>query len=447
MDAQRARFVEGCATHNQIPAGKANELFDTIDKFAGYGFNKSHAAAYALVAYHTAWLKAHHAPEFYAASMSFDMAQTDKLSLFVEDIRRSGIAVLPPCINASRAAFSVEDGAVRYALGALKGVGEKAMEALVTEREASGPFKSLEDFADRIDPRLLNRRQIESLAAAGAFDSIASPRASVFGGAETILAHAASAADQRESGQHGLFGGGATAEIAPIRLPPAIWTIAQRMAAERDAFGFYFSAHPVDSHRHLLAAHKVRHFGELAELNVPDDGSRAQASMAGLVEDAKWRTSAKGRRYMMATLSDSSGQFMATAFDDDVCKELEEAARSNACGLITVELDRRPGDELPRVAIKRFQPLEALARRSRLQMSIRIVDSALIGAVVRELDQARGGNGAVRLLLTLGDGRDAVMLAGRDFALDAEIAARVERVAGEGSVDLSVQEPKLSLVA
>jgi DNA polymerase-3 subunit alpha len=138
---------------------------------------------------------------------------------------------------------------------------------------------------------------------------------------------------------------------------------------------------------------------------------------------------------------------MATAFDDDVCKELEEAARSNACGLITVELDRRPGDELPRVAIKRFQPLDALARRSRLQMSIRIVDSALIGAVVRELDQARGGNGAVRLLLTLGDGRDAVMLAGRDFALDAEIAARVERVAGEGSVDLSVQEPKLSLVA
>jgi DNA polymerase-3 subunit alpha len=446
MDAQRSRFVEGAAK-NGIDARKAGELFDLIDKFAGYGFNKSHAAAYALVAYHTAWLKAHHAPEFYAASMSFDMAQTDKVSLFVEDIRRSGITVLPPCINASRAAFSVENGAVRYALGALKGVGEKAMDALVAEREANGPFKSLEDFADRIDPRLLNRRQIESLAAAGAFDSIASPRASVFAGAETILAHAASAADQRESGQHGLFGGGATAEIAPIRLPQATWSLAQRMAAERDAFGFYFSAHPVDSHRHLLAAHKVRHFGELAELNVPDDGSRAQASMAGLVEDAKWRTSAKGRRYMMATLSDSTGQFIATAFDDEVCTSLEEAARSNACGLITVELDRRPGDELPRVAIKRFQPLEALAKRTRLQMSIRIADQALIAAVVRELEQSRGGNGVVRLMLTLGDGREAVLVAGRDFALDAEIAARIERVAGEGSVDLSVQEPKLSLVA
>src|SRR5690349_2709850 len=143
MDAQRARFVEGCGTHNKIPPAKANELFDLIDKFAGYGFNKSHAAAYALVAYHTAWLKAHHRPEFYAASMSFDMAQTDKLALFVEDMRRSGVDSLPPSINASRADFSVEGNAVRYALGALKGVGEKAMDALVAERARGGPYRSL----------------------------------------------------------------------------------------------------------------------------------------------------------------------------------------------------------------------------------------------------------------------------------------------------------------
>src|SRR4029450_8856068 len=133
MDAQRARFIEGAAA-NDIGPSKANELFDLIDKFAGYGFNKSHAAAYALVAYHTAWLKAHHPAEFFAASMSFDMAQTDKLSLFVEDIRRSGIECLPPDVNASQAAFSVEDGKARYALGALRGVGEKAMESLVAER-------------------------------------------------------------------------------------------------------------------------------------------------------------------------------------------------------------------------------------------------------------------------------------------------------------------------
>ncbi len=206
MDAQRASFVEGCATHNQIPAAKANELFDLIDKFAGYGFNKSHAAAYALVAYQTAWLKAHHRAEFYAASMSFDMALTDKLGVFVEDMRRGGIECLPPDINASHAFFTVEDGAVRYALGALKGVGEKAMEALVAERDRGGPFASLEDFAARIDPRLLNRRQLESLAAAGAFDGLKPERPAVYAAAETILAHAASAQDQRETGQTGLFG-------------------------------------------------------------------------------------------------------------------------------------------------------------------------------------------------------------------------------------------------
>src|SRR5678815_1268184 len=217
MNEQRARFIEGAA-RNDIGPAKANELFDLIDKFAGYGFNKSHAAAYALVAYHTAWLKAHHPAEFFAASMSFDMAQTDKLALFVEDIRRSGVECLPPDVNAARAAFSVEDTKVRYALGALKGVGEKAMEALVAEREASGPFKTLDDFADRIDPRLLNRRQIESLAAAGAFDSLAGERAAVFAAAETILAHAASAADARESGQHGLFQSG-DSTVPPIRLP------------------------------------------------------------------------------------------------------------------------------------------------------------------------------------------------------------------------------------
>jgi DNA polymerase-3 subunit alpha len=150
---------------------------------------------------------------------------------------------------------------------------------------------------------------------------------------------------------------------------------------------------------------------------------------------------------MMATLSDASGQFMATAFDEDTCAELENAAKTNACGLITVELDRRPGDELPRVAIKRFQPLESLAKRTRLQMTVRVNDPRAVEAVSCELQQARGGNGLVRLLLTLADGREAAMLAGREFKLDAELAARIERVAGEGSVDLSVQEPKLALVA
>jgi DNA polymerase-3 subunit alpha len=440
------RFVEGCATHNQIPAAKANELFDTSGTLAGYGFNKSHAAAYALVAYQTAWLKAHHRAEFYAASMSFDMALTDKLGVFVEDMRRGRIECLAPDINASHAFFTVENGAVRYALGALKGVGEKAMEALVEERERRGPFTSLEDFAARIDPRLLNRRQLESLAAAGAFDGLKPERAAVFAAAETILAHAASAQQQRESGQAGLFGTN-SAEAAPIRLPrDASWTIAQRMAAEREAFGFYFSAHPVDAARHLLAAHKVRSFAEIAETHVAE-GERVGSTMAGLVEEARWRTSAKGRRYMVATLSDSSGQFVATAFEDDATAAREAAGKAGQCGLLSVELDRRAGDETPRVTIKRFQPLRDLARRPRLQTTVRLAGGAVAARVARELTEARGSNGLVRFVVPMTAGGDAVVVVGRDFALDAELAARIERVSGEGSVDLSVQEPpKLALV-
>jgi DNA polymerase III subunit alpha len=447
MDAQRATFVEGCATHNQIPAAKANELFDLIDKFAGYGFNKSHAAAYALLTYQTAWLKAHHRAEFYAASMSFDVALTDKLAMFVEDMRRGGVECLAPDINASHAHFTVENGAVRYALGALKGVGEKAMEALVEERERGGPFKSLEDFAARVDPRLLNRRQLESLAGAGALDSIKADRPAVFAAAETILAHAASAHDQRTSGQAGLFGV-SSAEMAPIRLPrDASWTLAQRMAAEREAFGFYFSAHPVDAAKHLLAAHKVKSFAELAEVRIAE-GERVGSTMAALIEETRWRTSAKGRRYMMATLSDPSGQFVVTAFDDDATAALEAAAKVGQCGLLTVELDRRAGDETPRVTIKRFQPLTDLAKRTRLQMTVRVSDINAAELLRRELAEARGGNGLLRFVVPLASGGEAIVVAGRDYVLDAELAARIERATGEGSVDLSVQEPpKLALVS
>lgn len=448
MNEQRARFVSGAAA-NDIAPPKANELFDLIDKFAGYGFNKSHAAAYALVAYHTAWLKTHHAAVFFAASMSFDMAQTDKLALFVEDVRRSGVECLPPDVNASEAAFAVEDGKVRYALGALKGVGEKAMEALVAERAANGPFASLDDFAARIDPRLLNRRQLESLAAAGAFDALNPDRAAVFAGAETILAYAASAHDQRTSGQHGLFGGGgAEHAVEAIRLPRgAAWTLAERMTAERDAFGFYFSAHPVDAQRHLLAAHRVKSFAELASLPAPADGGRSAAMMAGLIESTNWRTSAKGRRYMMATISDASGQYVATAFDVGPCADLETAAKTGNCGLMTVELDRRPGDDVPRVTVKSFQPLDGLAKKTRLQLDLVILDPGAIPAITAALEAARGGNGLVRATVPASGNREAVLILGRDFNLDADLAARLAHLLGENAVALSAQEgPKVALV-
>jgi DNA polymerase-3 subunit alpha len=450
MDAQRERFVTGCAAH-QIKPAKANELFDLIDKFAGYGFNKSHAAAYALVAYQTAWLKAHYPVEFYAASMCFDMAQTDKLGIFVEDMRRLEVPCLPPCINASEAEFAVEpsgDGhAVRYALGALKGVGEKAMELLVAERQAGGPFTSLDQFADRVDPRLLNRRQIESLAGGGAFDAVASNRAAVHAAADTILAHASSAAGARESGQGGLFGEGA-ANVVPIRMPAgANWTLAERMGAEKESFGFYFSAHPIDRYRHLAIAHGARSFAELGSLPAPADGGRSPAMMAGLIEEARWRTSAKGRRYLMATVSDASGQFVATVFDDAVSTQVEEAAKAGGCGLLNVELDRRPGEEAPRVTIKSIQGFESLSKRTRLQLEVEVDGADAIARLAATVAGDRGGSGQLRLRAPI-EGGHAEMVLGRDFLLDAETAARIERLDGVTAVRLSVVEPpRLASVA
>jgi DNA polymerase-3 subunit alpha len=450
MDAQRERFVTGCAA-NGIAGPKANELFDLIDKFAGYGFNKSHAAAYALVAYHTAWLKAHYPVEFYAASMCFDMAQTDKLAIFMEDMRRLDVPCLPPCINASHAEFAVEDHgddrAVRYALGALKGVGEKAMEQLVAEREAHGAFRSLDDFAERVDPRLLNRRQIESLAGGGAFDAVAPNRAGVFAAAETILAHASSAADARSSGQGGLFGDSAS-NIVPIRMPSAAnWTLAQRMAQEKEAFGFYYSAHPTDRYRHLAEAHGAKNFVQLGDLPIPEDGGRTAAMMAALIEEARWRTSAKGRRYLFATASDASGQFIATVFDDRLAMQVEEAAKAGSCALLQVELDRRPGEEEPRVTIKGLQTFESLSKRTRLQLEISVDDAEALPRIAAALASERGGNGQLSLRVAAPGGHADLML-GRDFILDAETAARIERLEGVVSVRLAVADPpRLALVS
>ncbi|HEY7810873.1 MAG TPA: DNA polymerase III subunit alpha [Allosphingosinicella sp.] len=456
MDAQRERFVTGCAA-NDIARPKANELFDLIDKFAGYGFNKSHAAAYALVAYQTAWVKAHYPLEFYAASMCFDMHQTDKLAIFIDDMRRMDppVPCLAPCINASEAEFAVErqaDGAagVRYALGALKGVGEKAMEQLVDERRANGRFKTLEDFSERVDPRLLNRRQLESLAAGGAFDGIAPNRSAVFAAAETILAHAASAADARTSGQGGLFGG--ESNVVPIRMPVvAAWSMAESMAAEKEAFGFYFSAHPVDRYRHIAIAHGARSFADLGSMPAPAEGGRTGAVMAALIEEARWRTSARGRRYLMATMSDPTGQFIATVFDDDAAGKVEEAAKAGSCALLTVELDRRPGEETPRVTVKAVQPLEGLSKRTRLQLEIEVEDAEVLPRLAQMLSAERGGNGELRLRAPVESGRADVIL-GRDFKLDAELAARLERLPGVTAVALSVASagasaPRLALVS
>ena len=456
MDAQRQGFVEGCAAVNGIGAQKANELFDLIDKFAGYGFNKSHAAAYALLAYQTAWLKAHHKPEFFAASMCYDLGLTDKLCIWAEDVRRSGVELLPPSVNLSKAEFAVQEGRVRYGLGALKGVGEKAMEALVEERVRAGPFTSLDDFAERIDPRLLNRRQIESLAASGAFDELAPDRAGVFAAAETILAEASKAHEQRETGQGGLFGGDPVDGHVHIRLArEARWSMAERMGAEKEAFGFYFSAHPTDRYRHVAAGESARTFEQLCQMGPGGETERdergrpirATMHMAALIEEARWRTSARGNRYLLATCSDSSGQFMASAFDEEAGKVLEDAARTGACLLLAVELDRRPGEETPRVTVRGARPLDGLAGNARLRMEVEIAEEAALAALAALLAPATGGRGEVVLIVPSVHG-PARLRVGRSYRLDGELAGRVERLPGIAGVHIGPQEqPALRLVS
>ncbi|MBW6523772.1 DNA polymerase III subunit alpha [Sphingomonas sp. RHCKR47] len=454
MDAQRSIFVAGCQEVNGIPKAKANELFDLIDKFAGYGFNKSHAAAYALLAYQTAWLKAHHPHEFFAASMCYDLHLTDKLAIFVEDARRMNVELLPPCINASQAEFDVEptaDGglAVRFALAALKSVGEGAMERLVEARAQGGTFKNLSDLAERVDPRLINKRQLETLAAAGAFDGLEPNRAGVHAVAETILAVAASAHHGRTSGQGGLFGEESHAGDV-IKLPTtARWSLSERMEQEKDAFGFYFSAHPVDRHRMLAKMHGARTFASLGELHIAD-GARVGATLAVLVEEARWRTSARGRRYLMATLSDATGQFAATCFEDGTTADLEEAARIGGCGLLTVELDRRPGEETPRVSVKAIKPFETLAATTRFALEVTLNDAAAIPALAALIGERRGQRGKVTLNVPVPEavagGGTARVLLGHDFSLDAELAEHIEALAGVAAVSFDVEEVRLRAV-
>jgi DNA polymerase III subunit alpha len=456
MDAQRDRFVKGCAEKSGIEKRKANELFDLIDKFAGYGFNKSHAAAYALLAYQTAWLKAHHPAEFFAASMAFDIHQTDKLCIFVDDMRRMGLPCLPPDINASDADFTVEADpgdagrqVVRYALGGLKGVGERAMELLVEERTNNGPFVSLDDFANRIEPRLLNRRQVESLAAAGAFDALSADRAALHAAAETLLNVSLRAAESRASGQGGLFG----AEEQPhgdVVLPTQVrWSASERMAQEKEAFGFYFSAHPVDRYRQLARSKGARSFAQLCgQAGDMAAADRTSATMAALIEDIRWRDTRRGGRYIAATFSDSSGQFQASCFDEDGCKLLEKLSKEGDCALLTVELDRQPGEETPRVTVRGVQAFARLASSARMRMVIDLMDARPLAALKPLLaDHVGGGRSEVRLALMPEVGPHALLSLGENYRLDAEMGERIEALPGVRAVSLGPIDAALRLVS
>ncbi|KQM18830.1 DNA polymerase III subunit alpha [Novosphingobium sp. Leaf2] len=440
MDMQRQRFVDGCLTVSGIAAPKANELFDLIDKFAGYGFNKSHAAAYALLAYHTAWFKAHYPHEFYAAAMCFDMHQSEKLAIFVDDARRNGIELAPPDINRSEAEFIVEETAeshaVRYALAGIRNVGEKAMDAIVAERAANGPFESLDDVFRRAPAGAMNRRQLESLGAAGAFDTLEPNRAKVLANADTLLAEADRAARERQSSQAGLFGGEDHVEQGLRLVDAEPWSRADQMAKERENFGFYFAAHPVEQYRVVATANGARTY---ASLMTGGGGGRAGAVMAAMVESVQKRKTRKGKDFVVAEFSDQSGNFSASCFEESLVEQFVRWAREGTCILLNVELDSPSTDEPPRVTVRGGRPLSEVKNNARMVLTLDIDRVEAVQELALLMRPGAPGAGEVIATLHLGEGRTQKMRLGRDFALDGDFAEHLAGIAGIENVSLTAK--------
>ena len=302
-----------------VPEAQAAHIFDLVDRFAGYGFNKSHAAAYALVAYQTAYLKANYPVEFIAASMTYELGNTDKLNVFRQELDRQKIKLLPPDVNRSLSGFSVEFdtngvGAVRYALGAIRNVGAAAMNALVAERERSGPFKNLFDFARRVDAKSLNKRALEQLVKAGAFDGLEPNRARAHAAVETLLRMAQAASSERTSNQIGLFGKSEIDARGPDLPKISDWPIHQRLANEFEAIGFYLSAHPLDAYAKGLARLGAVKSSELGARLA--GGGATRVKLAGTIIGKQERTSAKGNRFAFVQFSDRTGVFEVAVFSE-----------------------------------------------------------------------------------------------------------------------------------
>ncbi|APE28896.1 DNA polymerase III subunit alpha [Aurantiacibacter gangjinensis] len=439
MDKQRGRFCEGCLEVSGIEKDEANRLFDLIDKFAGYGFNKSHAAAYALLSYQTAWLKAHYPEEFYAASMCFDMHQSEKLAVFVDDLRRNGVQLLGPDIGASEAEFCVqqsEDGwAVRYALAGIRNVGEKAMEQVVAEREAHGPFETLEDIFKRLPAGSMNRKQLEGLAGAGAFDSFEPNRAKVLANADMLLAVSDAANREKASGQAGLFGGEDHAEPTLRLVDADSWPRADQMAMERDVFGFYFAAHPVQEFRQVADAQGARTYASLMDGGF--GGGRQPAVMAAMVESVNKGRTKRGAEFIRADFSDASGQFSAACFEESLVDEFLRWAEDGTCVLLNVELDSPNPDDPPRVTVRGARPLAEVKSTAKMQLTADVHDVAALETLKQSLEPGRAGHGEVVLHLRTGEDYEPQVLIGTDYALGGDLVDRLSAIPGITNVALS----------
>ncbi len=445
MAAQRETFVAGSVGRG-VDERKASEIFDLVDKFAGYGFNKSHAAAYALVAYQTAYLKANYPVEFVAASMTHDMHNTDKLSLFRRELDRLEAPLLPPDVNRSDALFTVEKSetgrlSVRYALGAIRNVGKPAAAAIVAGR-ADGPFTDVADMAARLDANRVNKRQIETLARAGAFDSLDPSRARIFAGAETITRAAQAAAEERTSNQTNLFGGSEDGAQPSLRLPDVTpWSDAEQLAHELEAIGMYLSAHPLDAYQAQMKRLGVTTIADLQRRGPPSgarserNGDRggyqrqpeANCRIAATQLGRQERTSARGARYAFVQLSDATGMLEATAFSEvlAVSRELLDSGKPLLLGV-----EARMGDGGLRVGIVSVRDLDQAAAEAGRELIVHVDDVAALKPISTILAEEKPGRAKVRLVLEIDPTREITLDLKRRIALSPAIAQAVKSLPG-----------------
>ena len=354
MAKERPKFIEGAKKTHNIDAKKAGEVFDLLEKFANYGFNKSHAAAYAVVSYQTAYLKANYPVEFMAAVMNCDIHLTDKLAVYKREVDKLGITTVPPCVNRSLATFTVVEGQIVYALGALKNVGVEAMKAIV-EARGNQAFVSLFDFARRVDLKKIGKRPLEMLARAGAFDILDANRARVFEGLDSLVAYSAAIHEAKVSSQVSLFGE-AGADIPEPRLANrGDWLPTERLAQEHMAIGFYLSGHPLDDY---MAALRRKEIKTLAEVTRLAERGTCVVKMAGSVSSRQERKSAKGNRFAFVSLSDPTGLYEVTVFSD-VLEAARDHLEPGRNVVLTVRAD--PDGDSVKLLANGVQPIDSVA--------------------------------------------------------------------------------------
>ncbi|MBW8814458.1 MAG: DNA polymerase III subunit alpha [Caulobacterales bacterium] len=425
MEQQRARFISGAAEKG-VSAAQAGAIFDLVDKFAGYGFNKSHAAAYAVVSYQTAWLKANHPVEFFAASMSLDIANTDKLSVFYQDAKRFGVKIRPPCVNRSGADFEVEAGEVLYALGAIRNVGLQAMQHLVQVRREGGPFTDIFDFVERIDPRQVNKRTFETLARAGAFDSIHPNRAQLMDAADALVAYGQSVAADRASSQASLFGGD-QAEAARPRLPKTeAWTPTERLDEELAAVGFYLSGHPLDD---MVEALRRKRTDLLTDAIAKAVAGAEALRMAGVVRRKQERPSRSGEKFAFVTFSDPTGEYEVLFPPESLRKHRDQLEPGRAVS-ITVRAKASEGEV--RFFGDNVEPVEKAVENVVAGLRVHVAPrSAEIEALKRRLEGvANSRGGEIVLVAGLEGGREVELRLPGRFTLDGAVRGALKTAPG-----------------